>query len=197
MVKKVPPYLRHTKPPYTIHVYSAVLAQRSDMVAWYKPPVVQRVDPIVQVPEIEDAPDDAMTDEEFRRMAAEQERIAALKAAQKGDGPIEARKGVKEVDYSQDDNFVYDTDPDNAMSEADFDRIKEPEIAVGPASPVDHDEVSVNAPVEGTPAGNAAKRHGQPTRKKAAVDEFAGVAPPSPKKPPLFGDKFAKAARTY
>lgn len=197
MTKKVPPYLRHTKPPYTIHAYSPILAARADMVPWYKPPVIVRVDPIIHVPDIEVEPDNAMTDRDFEAMVAEQNRIEALKAATKGSGTLEAVKDgkVKAVDYNVNEPYVFEAEPDHALSEADFDRIKEPEVDDGPTTPIDHDTVSVNAPVDGTPEGHAAKVQGKPTRRKAAVDDFAGVTPAVPKKPAL-SSPFTKS-RTY
>lgn len=208
MTKKVPPYLRHKKPPYTIHAYSAVLAARSDMVPWYTPPEVKRVEPIMSAPaEIElDAPQGAMSDEDFKAAIAEERRVEALRKEIEGNGTLEAAKGgkVQAVSYDMQEPFVLDVDESKQMSEADFALIAEPEADHGPQSPMPHadDEpgLPLDAPVEGTPAGNAAKRHGKQTRPKAAVDEFRNVSPPGGKQPSPFGGKapanpFAAARR--
>lgn len=201
MVKKVPPYLRHTKPPYTIHPYSAVLAARTDMVAWYTAPKIVRIEPIIEIPDIDFAPESRLTDEQFRVMVEEQRRVERMKEAAIGSGPIEANK-VRKVEYDLEEPVVLDTEG-SGLSEADFDLIKEPVKEEGPTSPLPHEEptVSIEAPVEGTPAGNAAKRHGKATRPKAAIDTFPNVTPPEAKKASgLFGgrptaDPFSKGNR--
>lgn len=184
-VKKVPPYLRHTKPPYIIHPYSPVLAARPDMVPWYKAPEIKRVEPIQQpVPAFEEAPETAMSDEEFARHAAEKERLEALRKQHSGeDKPLEARK-AQMVDYDLEAPTVIDFNGEEApMTEEEFDRIKQveaPQVQAMPAS-VPH----INDPVETTPEGMAAKRHGKPARPERAVDRFQGVAPKEKKSSPF------------
>lgn len=188
MVKKVPPYLRSTKPPYIIHPYSPVLAARTDMVPWYKAPEIERYEPVIPLPDnVEtEAPEGAMDESEFRRHVSEQARIEALRAAQKGDGQLTADKTgkVQAVEYDMNESFVIDTAPDDALTEADFELLKEPEQPSEPTPAAEHEMPSVNAPVEGTPEGNAAKRHGKVTRKEAGIDKFKGVTPKAAPLPP-------------
>lgn len=196
MTKKVPPYLRHKKPPYTIHPYSAVLAARKDMVPWYEAPNIQRYEPIMEVPKEIDltAPETAMTDEQFQAAVAEERRIEKMRADAEGTGTLEAVKDgkVQAVNYDMQEPFVLDRDANKQMSDDDFKLVAEPDVDTGPQPPMPHegDEpgLPLDAPVEGTPAGNAAKRHGQQTRPKAAVDEFRGVKPMGSKAPAQFGN---------
>lgn len=188
MVKKVPPYLRSTKSPYIIHPYSPVLAARADMVPWYKAPEIKRYEPIIPLPDnVEtEAPDGAMGEDEFRRHVAEQARVEALRAAQAGDGQLAADKvgKMQTVNYDMTEEVVIDSAPDDALTEADFDLIKEPEKPEGPTPAAEHEMPSIDAPVEGTPEGNAAKRHGKSTRKESGIDRFSGVTPKAAPLPP-------------
>lgn len=176
---KVPPYLRHTKPPYLIHAYSPVLASRADMVPWYKAPEIKRTNNVASAPDDIDYEGTVVSEAEFVAKANEAQRIESLRATVTAGEKDKATGKTQRIEYDMASVVEYDMDGENALSEADFDAIKQPgdaEFEADLRAPLMEDgpgEIEqLSLPIEGTDEGDAAKSKGKKTRKAISAEKF-------------------------
>lgn len=164
----VSPYLRSLRDG-RIYAYTPVLAAREDMHPWWDPPkkLAPRQVPLnAEPPQFAPKPKDALSEAEFRRemQLAQKREPTPEEIFAKMDGKSSGPAGDP---YSPPETYA--PKPDDAMTEAEFERRMARETA--PQMPVEAPPISrTRTPVAGTPEGRKATRKGKATRKQAEAD---------------------------